>query len=58
MSYGKLSQTQSYYVAKITNPFILKDIHEALNDPDWKAAVMEEIHALEKNRTWDLNQFA
>ena len=54
MSYVKLSQTYSSYVAKITNLFIPRDIHEALNNPEWKTAVMKEIHALEKNGTWDL----
>ena len=31
-------------------------IHEALQDPQWKEALMEEMKALEKkkNRTWDL----
>lgn len=54
VSYGKLSQNHSSYVSKVTNMFIPRNIQEALNDPDWNAAVMEEIHALEKNGTWDL----
>ena len=32
---------------------ILKDIQTALQDPDWKNVVLEEMRALEKNKTWD-----
>ena len=54
LSYGKLSQTHRSFVAKITNLFIPKTIQEALGDPDWRIAVMEELKALEKNKTWTL----
>ena len=30
------------------------NIQEALEIPDWKEAVMEEIKALEKNGTWEV----
>ncbi|KAA0054606.1 reverse transcriptase [Cucumis melo var. makuwa] len=33
---------------------IPKSIHLALECPEWKAVVMEEMRALEKNKTWDL----
>nr|CAN78328.1 hypothetical protein VITISV_034971 [Vitis vinifera] len=35
---------------------IPRDIHEALQHPNWKAAVHEEIKALEKNGTWELTK--
>ena len=54
MSYSKLSQNHSSYVSEITNMFIPNNIQEALDDPDWRLAVMEEVNALEKNGTWDL----
>ena len=31
-----------------------KKIQDALKVPKWKEAVLEEIRALEKNRTWDV----
>ena len=33
---------------------ILGNIQEALRDPNWKKAVMEEMKALESNQTWEL----
>ena len=54
LSYGKLSQKQKSFVSEVTNIFIPKNIQEALDDPDWTLAVMEELNALEKNGTWNL----
>ena len=31
-----------------------KDWKDAVNDPKWKAAMLEEMYALEKNNTWQL----
>jgi hypothetical protein len=33
---------------------IPKSVHAALRDPNWKAAMQEEIDALQVNRTWEL----
>ena len=33
---------------------IPKTMFEALKDPKWRAAIMEEYHALERNGTWIL----
>ena len=33
---------------------IPKDIQTTLQDLDWKNVVLEEMHALEKNKTWDI----
>ena len=33
---------------------IPKTVQEALQVPEWKEVVLEEMRALEKNRTWDL----
>ena len=30
-------------------------VFEALKDPKWRAATMEEYHALERNGTWSLS---
>lgn len=33
---------------------ISKNIHEALKVLKWREVIMEEIRALEKNKTWDV----
>jgi len=35
---------------------IPKNIQEALAQSEWKKAVLEEIHALEKNNTWEYTE--
>ena len=40
----------------MTNVQIPNNIQEALNQPKWKVANMEEIQALEKNRTWEISK--
>ena len=54
LSYRKLSQSHEAFVSKVTNVFVPKNIEEALADSGWRAAVFEEIEALNKNGTWDL----
>lgn len=31
-----------------------RNIQEALDDPNWKLAVLEEMNALRKNGTWEI----
>lgn len=56
-SYGKLFPIYHVLVSKldssITEP---KIVHEALKFPEWKAAIQEEIKALEKSGTWELTE--
>ena len=33
---------------------VLRNIQEALDDPNWKLAVLEEMNALRKNGMWEL----
>ncbi|KAA0035576.1 reverse transcriptase [Cucumis melo var. makuwa] len=40
--------------ASLDSTTIPKNIYTALECPEWKNAVMEEIKALEKNRTWEI----
>ena len=42
------------FVSKIDQVQIPSSIHEALRIPEWKAATLEEIRALEKNGTWSV----
>lgn len=32
---------------------IPSQVIEALKDPRWQAAMMEDMHAFDKNETWD-----
>ena len=54
MSYHRLSQNHKAYTSRITKLFVPRNIQEALDDPNWKLAVMEEMSALEKNETWEI----
>ena len=54
MYYSKLSPSYCAFVTNLSNVAIPKSIQEALSIPSWRAAVLEEIKALEKNGTWEL----
>uniref|UniRef100_A0A2N9G457 Reverse transcriptase Ty1/copia-type domain-containing protein n=1 Tax=Fagus sylvatica TaxID=28930 RepID=A0A2N9G457_FAGSY len=60
---ASLDQSNDQLVVPVTgNPEIVSslepttpvDSHEALNNPRWKAAMVEEMEALQKNSTWKL----
>lgn len=40
----------------LTEIQIPKDVQEALIQPEWEKAVMEEVHAVEKNKTWEYTE--
>ncbi|KAK9217910.1 hypothetical protein WN943_006540 [Citrus x changshan-huyou] len=54
VSYEKLSNKQRAFTTKISQIPIPKTIKEALDHPDWKLAVLEEMNALKKNGTWEI----
>lgn len=39
---------------KINNLFISRNTYEALDDPNWKASVMEDMHAQKQNGTREI----
>lgn len=41
-------------VTQIDNIRVPKNVQEAMSDPKWKNAVMEEMNTLIKNNTWDV----
>ena len=51
VSYSNLSKGHNTFLTTLDNLFVPKNIQEALGDPNWKLAVMEEMEALEKNQT-------
>ena len=54
VSYQNLSQNHRAFTSKITNLFVPRNIEEALDDPNWKLAVLDELNALRKNGTWEI----
>ncbi|KAL4038745.1 hypothetical protein IC575_002369 [Cucumis melo] len=54
VSYDNLSPQFRAFTASLDSTIIPKDIYTALECPKWKNAVMEEMKALEKNRTWEI----
>ncbi|RVW88342.1 Retrovirus-related Pol polyprotein from transposon TNT 1-94 [Vitis vinifera] len=54
ISYDKLSPTFRTFTSSITEIQVPQNIQEAFKYPKWKAAVDEEVRALEKNGTWEI----
>nr|AAP46207.1 putative retrotransposon protein [Oryza sativa Japonica Group] len=54
VSYTSLSSTYKAFVASLNSAIIPKDWKEAKQDPRWHQAMLDELEALEKNKTWDL----
>lgn len=46
LTYAKLFAMYRVFITKIDNVEIPRDIQSALQDPHWKATVLEEINAL------------
>ncbi|WVZ55593.1 hypothetical protein U9M48_006233 [Paspalum notatum var. saurae] len=57
VSYESLSPAYRAFVASLQSVSIPRDWKEAKQDPKWKEAMLEELAALEKNKTWDLVPF-
>ena len=56
VSYEGLSPSFRSFVANIFAIQIPSNIHDALKVPKWRAAVREEVQALEKNGTWEITE--
>lgn len=56
VSYHGLSNKYRAFVASLDQTQVPKSIQEALTIPKWKAAVEEDIRALEKNGTWKITE--
>ncbi|KAA0054884.1 Beta-galactosidase [Cucumis melo var. makuwa] len=54
VSYDNLSPQFRAFTASLDSTIIPKNIYTALECPEWKNVVMEEMKALEKNRTWEI----
>ncbi|RVW97655.1 Retrovirus-related Pol polyprotein from transposon TNT 1-94 [Vitis vinifera] len=56
VSYGKLSHNFQAFITSLEDDRIPSNIQEALQQPEWKTVVQEEIQALEKNGTWEISE--
>ena len=54
MSFDRLSSSFTAFISQLSNVEIPKNIQDALKIPKWKEAILEEIRALEKNKTWEV----
>ncbi|KAL0556854.1 hypothetical protein IC582_005371 [Cucumis melo] len=54
VSYDNLSPQFRAFAANLDSTIIPKNIYIALEYPEWKNVVMEEMKAFEKNKTWEI----
>ena len=54
VSNTRLSMSFNAFTTNVSSIVIPKTIQEALSEPEWKVAVMEEMNALVKNQTWKI----
>ncbi|PNX73271.1 pentatricopeptide repeat-containing protein mitochondrial-like [Trifolium pratense] len=54
ISYSNLSSSFSAFTSKLSSVEIPKNVQVALEVPKWREAVLEEMRALEKNKTWSV----
>ena len=54
VSYSNLSPTYRAFIASLDYVTLPKCWQVAKEDPKWKAAMQEELRALDKNRTWEI----
>ena len=53
LSYHHLSPTHKSFLTSLDSIVIPKSVEEALKDPNWKEAMLEEMRAWHKNQTWE-----
>ncbi|KAM7485815.1 hypothetical protein LguiA_001824 [Lonicera macranthoides] len=53
VSYKNISPSYSAFISRVSNVVIPNNVQDALNVPEWREAVYEEMRALEKNATWE-----
>ena len=53
VSYKNVSSPYLSFISQVSSVVIPNNVQEALNVPEWKEAIFEEVRALEKNATWE-----
>ena len=54
LGYSHLSTPMQALVTHLSKAEILKSVDEALQNPEWKVPIIEEMNALKKNGTWEV----
>ncbi|BFG28235.1 hypothetical protein CerSpe_145090 [Prunus speciosa] len=54
ISYHRLSKSHLTFTQQLSSVFVPNKFQEALDDPKWKSAMVEEMKALQKNSTWGM----
>ena len=54
LSYARLSTQYHAFISSIDSHLIPKYVSDAMSNLGWRAAMEDEIHASEQNRTWEL----
>ena len=54
VSYSNISPTYGAFIASLDSVTLPKCWQEAKADPKWRAAMNEELEALDKNKTWQI----
>lgn len=54
VSYNHLSSSTCSFIASLQSISVPKTVPEVLSHPGWRAAMVEEMTALDDNCTWDL----
>jgi hypothetical protein len=54
VSYASLSTNYRAFIASLQSVVIPRDWKVAKQDPKWREAMIEELNALERNKTWEL----
>ncbi|XP_038895108.1 uncharacterized mitochondrial protein AtMg00820-like [Benincasa hispida] len=54
LTYNNLSPGFKAFTTQLDALTIPTSVHAAIEVPEWKAAIMEEMRALEANKTWEL----
>lgn len=53
VSYDHLSSTYTSLIDFVYSVSVSETVKEDLNHPGWSIAMLDDIHALEKNHTWE-----
>lgn len=54
VSYHALSHSFRSFFSSLDLVFVPHSVQEALSQPNWRNAIVEEMDTLEKNHTWEL----